>query len=142
MKKNESELEIVKWTWEDVQNAVDRVIDKLFEKSMTGYLGVAYIPNGGALPAYLISRGIGKHGRIKSLRDNPKQDGKWIIVDEICDSGKTMATVKVGMPNCTYCCLIGTSKARVVLGEDVIFGTQMDGKWIQFPWEDDNEEKP
>lgn len=140
MKKNEAELPVIQWSWDDVIAAVDVVVDRIFKHTLTGYLGVVYIPNGGVIPAALISRSLGFRGRVKSLKDNPTMEGKWIVIDEIADSGKTMATVKAMMPNCIYACLVGTSKARGVLGEDVIFGETIDGSWIQFPWEEDGEE--
>jgi len=142
MKKNETELPIERWTWDHIDYAIDAVLDKLQDSPHKSFLGVLAIPYGGIIPAVLISKRIGMHGKIKTLEQSALKEGRWLIVDEIADSGKTMKLVSKNFPNSVYVCLVTTPKARQIMGEaPFLYGEESYGKWIKFPWELEGEEK-
>lgn len=142
MKKNETDLPIERWTWEHIDYAIDAVLDKLQDIPQKSFLGVLAIPYGGIIPAVLISKRIGMKGKIKTLEQSALKEGHWLIVDEICDSGKTMKLVSKNFPNSIYMCLVTTPRARQIMGSDnFIYGEEATGKWIKFPWELEGEEK-
>ena len=99
MKKNEQKLPIEHWSWERVEQSIDSVLDKLLDTKHTSFLGVLAVPYGGIIPAVLVSKKIGMKGRIKTLEQDAMKEGHWLIVDEICDSGKTLQLVSKNFPN-------------------------------------------
>jgi len=142
MKKNEKKLSIERWSWERVETAVDSVLDKLLDTKHTSFLGVLAVPYGGIIPAVLVSKKIGMKGRIKTLEQDAMKEGHWLIVDEICDSGKTLSLIAKNFPNSVYASLVTTQLGRQVMtGKPFLWGETTTDKWIQFPWELDDEEK-
>ena len=142
MKKNEQKLPIERWSWERVDSAIDSVLDKLLDTKHTSFLGVLAVPYGGIIPAVLISKKIGMKGRIKTLEQDAMKDGHWLIVDEICDSGKTLSLVSKNFPNSVLACLVTTAKGRQVISKaPFLWGEESSDKWIQFPWELEGEEE-
>lgn len=71
------------------------------------------------------------------LPDIPK-DGKYIIVDDLCDSGKTIDALKKIYVNSKTATVFWKQLASAVTVPD-IYGTECDGEaWLVFPWEDDH----
>lgn len=143
MKKNFDSKPIVKWSWSKVENSVKVIQDKLDEYNPSSFLGVLAIPNGGYIPAVLVSKILGFHGKIKPITDQVMREGKWIIVDDIADSGKTAKVVKDRFPNALVVALAVANQAKSTLDvKSFIYGEDIDDNWIQFPWELPGEELP
>lgn len=142
MKKNVEVKPVAKWNWMKVENLVKVVEDKLDEFNPSGFLGVLAIPNGGYIPAILVSKKLGFHGKIKPITDPCMREGKWIIVDEIADSGRTAKAVMDRFPNAIVVVLAVASKAKTaLLNKKLVYGEDVGDTWIQFPWELNGEEK-
>jgi len=143
MKKNIENYPIVSWDWNRFDTAIRILIDRLRDQKPSTFVGVLAIPNGGYIPAVCVSKKLGFHGKIKPIYDDSVMtEGKYVIVDEITDSGKTMKYVADRFPNSIYCTLAATGRAKMVLANKKFFtAEEISNIWITFPWEIPGEEK-
>ena len=105
--------------WEDFDLAISRLVYKLKEVEANGIYGE---PRGGLCLAVALS-----HYLNLPLLKEP-QDG-MIWVDDICDSGKTIANLTF---NCTKAVWVTKKPSMDVIAAYVTF----ENPWIVFPWED------
>lgn len=117
---------IARTTWDEVDNYLNAVAERVDPKDFSGVYG---IPRGGSVLAAWLS-----HKLYLPLLFEPKPG--CIIVDDICDSGTTLAeclSSKDGLSDSCfvtvmYCALKG------FIGLDYYFKRKGDN-WIVFPWE-------
>jgi len=106
-----------KLTYEDIRLLVDKIVrEYVGNKNIDSVYG---IPTGGVFPALLISQLLNL-----PLVETPQE--KTLIVDDIYDSGRTMA--KYNYPNKA----VLVSKQSILLTYAMIVNKD---DWVQFPWE-------
>jgi hypoxanthine phosphoribosyltransferase len=130
-------------SWEEVELLTTVVTDKL-KKSNKKYDIVFGITNGGIIPARLMARDLAINRiqfipiRNKKLKKgempNLLNDKKYLIVDDIYDTGKTFYQVYdfVKEFNCDFAFLMCRYKQNGSLLIGKILNHE---KWIVFPWE-------
>lgn len=145
---NNSETNIFReyLSWIDIENLIDIISNKI-RKGNKKYDTVIGIKNGGIVPARLISRELEikeiefistKSVQTDEFYDRIKNNKKYLLVDEIYDTGKTFLAIKERLKNIEYdfSCLI----SRYNLQDDgIIIGRVLNNtNWIVFPWENRN----
>lgn len=129
--------------WNDIENLVKRTVSKIKENNKK-YDIIIGIKNGGIIPAKLISReldiddidfiSIKKNQMFISC--NFPRNKKYLVIDEIYDTGKTFLIVNKFFNSFEYdyACLI--SRYRITDNKKIISGEILNhNKWIVFPWE-------
>ena len=122
-------------SWDDIKNVVDKVVEKIdnLEKKPFYLCG---IPRGGLIPATWISHKTGiKYQQINSSQISKIADLSHIlIIDDICDSGKTLKEIRENYPKIQIACLYYKKTASETPD---IYGEIVGDEWLIFPWESD-----
>ncbi len=144
-------------SWSDVSALITKIShelkNKILTNSLQGYEIIA-IGNGGIIPATILSYKLG----IKPINIFPIIDKKvishkmptldpnkkYLLVDEIYDTGKTIDLVEsylISM-NCLKIFLLRRYKADLLSSNNEIYGKILnDSRWVIFPWEDEEQEQ-
>jgi len=129
--------------WNDIENLVKKTALKIKENNKK-YDLIIGIKNGGIIPAKLISRELDindidfisvKMDQMFTSNNFPRNK-KYLLIDEIYDTGKTFFTVNKFFNSFEYdyACLI--SRYRIIDNSKIITGEILNhNKWIVFPWE-------
>ena len=129
--------------WDDIENLVKKTALKIKENNKN-YDLIIGIKNGGIIPAKLISRELDindidfisvKMNQMFASSNFPRNK-KYLLIDEIYDTGKTFFTVNKFFNSFEYdyACLI--SRYRIIDNNKIITGEILNhNKWIVFPWE-------
>ena len=132
-------------SWIDIENLIDIISNKI-RKGNKKYDTVIGIKNGGIVPARLISRELEikeiefistKSVQTDEFYDTIKNNKKYLLIDEIYDTGKTFLSIKERWKNIEYdfTCLI----SRYKQDDNIIVGRVLNNtNWIVFPWESRN----
>ena len=141
-------------SWIDIENLIDIISNKI-RKGNKKYDTIIGIKNGGIVPARLISRELEINEiefistksvetnefchRIKNNKNHRiKNNKKYLLIDEIYDTGKTFLAIKEGLKNIEYdfTCLISRYRMQ---DDNIIVGRVLNNtNWIVFPWESRN----
>ena len=120
-------------SWDDIKNVVEKVVEKIGDlKEKPFYL--YGIPRGGLIPATWISHKTGiKYQQINSSQISKTADLSHILViDDICDSGKTLKEIRENYPKIQIACLYYKKTASETPD---IYGEIVGDEWLVFPWE-------
>lgn len=148
-------------TWEKVEFLVSQLalqIESDAKVNGNQYEGIIGIANGGLIPATLLAKKLeipvrmvvrAKSYNVDNERDKTTQidweamkpsilenkDRKWLIVDDLVDSGDTMLAVSTMFPNAKTAVLI--RKPTTKFDPDFFLPWPKDkaDEWIVFPWE-------
>ena len=124
-------------SWGDIEEVVDKVVEKIdnLEKKPFYIYGV---PRGGLIPATWISHKTGiKYQQINSAQISKMADLSHIlIIDDICDSGKTVKEIRKNYPKVKVACLYYKETASETPD---IYGEIIGEDWLVFPWEHNEE---
>lgn len=124
-------------SWRDIENVIDEVVKKInnLEKKPFYIYGV---PRGGLIPATWISHKTGiKYQQINSAQITKMADLSHIlIIDDICDSGKTVKEIRENYPKVKVACLYHKETASETPD---IYGEIVGDEWLVFPWEENEE---
>lgn len=130
-------------SWHEVEKLIKIISHKIKEKNEK-YDSIIGIKNGGIIPARLISKEleISKIEFISTIEnqsnkfwDDITKDKKYLLIDEIYDTGKTFLEIKNYLKNIefNFACLISRYKLH---DDKIIVGKILNNKkWIVFPWE-------
>tara|TARA_R110002153_G_scaffold220386_1_gene372861 strand:- start:401 stop:838 length:438 start_codon:yes stop_codon:yes gene_type:complete len=122
-------------SWDDIKNVVDKVVEKIgdLEKKPWSLYG---IPRGGLIPATWISHKTGiNYRQINSTQISKMADlSHTLIIDDICDSGKTIKEIRENYPKVKVACLYYKETASETPD---IYGEIVGDEWLIFPWESD-----
>ena len=120
-------------SWDDIKNVVEKVVEKInnLEKKPYSLYGV---PRGGLIPATWISHKTGiNYQQINSTQISKMADLSHIlIIDDICDSGKTIKEIRENFPKVKVACLYHKETASETPD---IYGEIVEDEWLVFPWE-------
>ena len=129
--------------WDDIENLVKKTALKIKENNKN-YDLIIGIKNGGIIPAKLISRELDindidfisvKMNQMFASSNFPRNK-KYLLIDEIYDTGKTFCIVNKFFNGFEYdyACLI--SRYRIIDNSKIITGDILNhNKWVVFPWE-------
>ena len=120
-------------SWDDIKNVVEKVVEKIGDlKEKPFYL--YGIPRGGLIPATWISHKTGiKYQQLNSSQISKTADLSHILViDDICDSGKTLKEIRENYPKIQIACLYYKETASEIPD---IYGEIVGDEWLVFPWE-------
>jgi hypoxanthine phosphoribosyltransferase len=124
-------------SWDDIKDVINKVVEKIenLEKKPFYIYGV---PRGGLIPATWISHKTGiKYQQINSVQISKMADLSHIlIIDDICDSGKTVKELRENFPKVKVACLY--HKETAIETPD-IYGKIVGDEWLVFPWEEEEE---
>ncbi len=132
------------------QNLITKISENSFELK-----GLVAILNGGLIPTYYIRKVLKLHHintRLKfvdissyddtnkqgvlTIHDKPTLDhnGKgWVFIDEVCDTGETVAALKNIYPEAFFISLSVKQKGKYVI--DMFAQEHRQDEWIVYPWE-------
>ena len=135
--------------WSQIHTAAAALAQRL--QPHAPFDGIVAITRGGLAPALLLSQildirhietiGIqsytgtqaGPLQLTKFLDTIPNQGQNWLVVDDLADTGATLAAVRALLPQARFVALYTKPAGRPQLDE---FVTEVDQEtWIVFPWE-------
>lgn len=114
-------------TWEEVEELVD-FLAKQITNSTHQIDYIFGLQRGGLIPAVLLSHKLG----IPMTQDPTRQN--ILIVDDICDSGKTFKEFFVRCPNSLFACLHFKPHTSI-FNPDFSSNKFFSDDWIVYPWE-------
>lgn len=142
-------------TFEEVCEAGEKLAAQLMPAAKRGEIkGLVAILNGGVFPAYFVRKILKREGfpcamkciDVESytnyseqgeidVREHPNiGDGAgWVFVDEICDTGNTIKTLRDLYPAAKFASLSSKEKGLEQTDYNVLEFRQ--DQWVVFPWE-------
>ena len=124
-------------SWDDIKDVVEKLAEQInnLEKKPFYIYG---IPRGGLIPATWLSHKTGiKYQQINATQISQMADLSHIlIIDDICDSGKTVKEIRENYPKIKVACLYYKKTASETPD---IYGEIVGDEWIHFPWEENEE---
>jgi len=122
-------------SWNDIEALVDSLAEQINKMDKKPFY-IYGVPRGGAIPAVWLSHKTGiKYQQINSSQISKVADLSHIlIVDDICDSGKTIKNLKNNFPKCQTATLYYKETA---IDKPDIYGQSIGEEWLVFPWEAD-----
>jgi uncharacterized protein len=137
-------------SWEEIELLTQIVVAKIYKSNNT-YDIILGITNGGIIPARLLALELDiNHIQFIPVRNKtlhheemPKlaTDKKYLVVDEIYDTGETFSKVKYAMQDfdCDYAFLMrrfNDTNDNATGNEATFVGKILNhDKWVVFPWE-------
>ena len=130
-------------SWDEIENLIKIIGSKIREKNEK-YDSIIGIKNGGIIPARLISKELeineiefisNKQNHYNKSFHSISKEKKYLLIDEIYDTGKTFLEIKDYLKNIEYnfVCLLSRYK---IDDDKIIVGKILNNKkWIVFPWE-------
>lgn len=120
-----------RYTWVNLSLDANNLVHKIVKEKNIRIKSVCGIPKGGLVPAAMIA----------GLLKIPVTDfvgSETLIVDDILDSGATIAQYKQRFPNNIYAVLVSKKYSPKI--ENVYVATKKTADcWVEFPWEDRTE---
>jgi len=141
MTQKEAHQKIKPVLWNEVYDRCGKIAKWILES--VGDNTVIYgIPRGGLAPAVTVVHHIEAldgNARFVASLDHllPGEWNKLVIVDEICDSGGTLAAVSRRFPEARTAVLF--ARGALDVKPDYSTCEIWDDRWLQFPWEADSE---
>jgi len=120
-------------TWDEMENLVDELCDKIPDGV---YEGIYAIPRGGLIIGVMMSHKLGLPliDRLQSYYGK-----KFLIVDDIADTGGTLEKMKAEIYNNAHTATIHYHKQSSV--EPSYWVEEKGDDWIVYPWEQDDSEE-
>lgn len=118
-------MEKIFLNWYEIDYAVESLAYKI-KRSNIKISYVKGIQRGGLIPAVLLS-----HKLNIPLVTNGILDNSVLVIDDICDSGKTIAEIQ------NYKCYTATihHKQSAITKPDFFYSLVPEDRWIVYPWE-------
>ena len=140
-------------SWEELHRNSKALAWRLSE--MKPYKGIIAVTRGGLVPAAIVARELDirlidtvcvlsynqkNKGDVNVLKEcSIADDGKdWLIVDDLVDTGETIKTIRLKLPNAHYATVYAKPSGREQV--DTYITEVSQDTWIYFPW--DMEMKP
>lgn len=128
-------------SWYEIDDYIDSIIEQI-EETGTEVKKVVGIARGGLIPAVMISHRLRcdfdmvcwqtRDGNIQDIEKIKSLNKGTLIVDDICDTGKTIADIKELNDNLKYAVLINKQEVPMV---DFSAKNLYNSDWICYPWE-------
>jgi len=119
-------------TWEDIENQITDLAEQI-SKNRENIIAVYGLPRGGLIPAVLLSHKLG----VKYVNEWPLIKDLYhpynvLIVDDICDSGKTLKEYN-NHPTATL-----HYKPSAITKPTFYSNIAEEDVWIVYPWENED----
>jgi hypoxanthine phosphoribosyltransferase len=119
-------------TWEDIENQITDLAEQI-SKSQENIIAIYGLPRGGLIPAVLLSHKLGvKYVNEWPLLKHLYHPDNVLIVDDICDSGKTLKGYN-NYPTATL-----HYKPSAVTKPTFYSDIAEEDVWIVYPWENED----
>lgn len=137
------------FSWEKIHRDCDTLSAQLKNKKFVGILSVT---RGGMIPACLVAQELGIKrietigytsyqdqndtgvlSQIKAPYDVDKKGLGWLVVDDLCDSGRTFGEIRKVFINAMYATLYVKPTGKIET--DYFVEEHPQDTWIYFPWE-------
>ena len=119
-------------TWEDIENQITDLAEQI-SKSQENIIAIYGLPRGGLIPAVLLSHKLGvKYVNEWPLIKDLYHPDNVLIVDDICDSGKTLKGYN-NYPTATL-----HYKPSAVTKPTFYSDIAEEDVWIVYPWENED----
>ncbi len=134
-------------TWHQVHEDSSALAEKVKDKGP--FEGVVAIARGGYIPAIIIAHKLGikkvvsfsissyntknKQHKLKIYSDFKDFKGRWLVVDELVDSGKTLEKIKTYLPKSVF--VVVYAKPKGSKTTDFYTKKVAQNTWLVFPWE-------
>lgn len=119
-------------SWYDVGRLVDKIVAQIYADNYRPKVIVG-IPRGGLIPAVMLAHRL----NIITVTSTSTNNESALVVDEICDTGKTFAKWK--HPNLRFCALVNNLACNNIFKDVDYTGVEInkdeDKRWLVFPWE-------
>lgn len=133
-------------SWQDLHRETCRLAEQL--RPLGPFDGIVAVARGGLVPAAIVagvldiklvetvclssyhSRAQGALDVIKALAEGGK---RWLVVDDLVDSGATARAVRAMLPGCHYATVY--AKPAGVADTDTFVTALDQDVWLVFPWE-------
>ena len=112
-------------SWEDIDLLVDVLSGKI-KKKCPEIDSIMGLPRGGLIPAVILSHKLNLP-LVSELTENT------LIVDDICDSGKTFIEIYKQYPNLKFASL--HFKPHISDFNPTVYSTTVGDLWVVYPWE-------
>ena len=124
-------------SWDDIKDVVEKLAEQINDLEKKPFY-IYGIPRGGLIPATWLPHKTGiKYQQINAVQISKMADLSHIlIIDDICDSGKTVKEIRENYPKVRVACLY--YKENEVAKPD-IYGELVGDEWLVFPWEENEE---
>jgi hypoxanthine phosphoribosyltransferase len=120
--------------WRDVDDAINRLATNI-SNSGTKFSFIGGLPRGGLIPAVMLSHKL--NTPFVSQANIAGVSGNLLIVDDICDSGKTLKRFKY--ESNVYTATIHY-KTTAITEPNFWWKLASKDEWIVYPWERDDAE--
>jgi hypoxanthine phosphoribosyltransferase len=115
--------------WRDIDDAIERLAINIVN-SKTEITAIGGLPRGGLIPAVLLSHKMNipfvSQANVKTIL------GNILIIDDICDTGKTLKPFK--FESNVYTAALHY-KTTATIEPDFWWKVVSEGDWIVYPWE-------
>lgn len=123
-------------SWGDIENLVENLCQKILTTQYPLIIeSVTGLPRGGLIPAVMVSHKLGipfkNFNELSPLTWWKTRDSSILVVDDICDSGKTLQYVQ---PYYTTATLHYKPEVSSIL-PDIYSESISKNDWIVYPWE-------
>ena len=116
-------------TWNDVDRAINRIVASI-NSNGTKFEAVGGLPRGGLIPAVMLSHRLSipfvAQANISSI------EGDILVVDDICDTGRTLKRFK--FENNIYTAALHW-KQSADYQPNYFWEIAYENEWIVYPWE-------
>ena len=124
-------------SWRDIDDAIERLVLNITSSEIK-IVAVGGLPRGGLIPAVILSHRL--HIPFVSQAQIPTIVGNILIVDDICDSGKTLKRFK--FEENVYTATLHWKRSSEY-EPHFIWKIASENEWIVYPWENkDSQTKP
>ena len=134
-------------TWEEFIRDIRILASKLEGK---GFDKILVITKGGLIPAYFLAKHLGidyistfcvksyddgnnKRGELEIIKADDYYGARWLVVDDLIDSGETLNLIKKYYGNVEVAVVY--KKAGAPKGLVDYFVEELPKAWVNFPWE-------
>lgn len=116
-------------SWSDIDRAINKLVASIVNSEIE-ITAVGGLPRGGLIPAVMLSHKLSipfvSQANIQTI------DGNILIVDDICDSGKTLKRFK--FEDNIYTATLHWKKSAEYQ-PNYFWEIAYDNEWIVYPWE-------
>lgn len=113
--------------------------------------GIVAITRGGLAPAAILSQKMNiktvetfalssydarhQQGSMKNYKELNDPEGRWLVVDDLVDTGKTIQFIRPFLPKSLFVTLYAKPQGLTACD---LYGEQVDQEtWLVFPWEEE-----
>lgn len=133
-------------SWQDMHRDACVLAEKL--KPLGRFDGIVAVARGGLVPAAILARELDvklvetvcissyddrSQGDMEILKTLAEDGKRWLVIDDLVDSGATAKVVRAMLPGCHYATLYAKPEGEALV--DTTIARLEQHVWLVFPWE-------